>query len=301
MTNTKLTAYKTDISAYIPGDVVLNEGKNPFLSNLIVTKVGFFDKAYRHNVTRDGIPEYIVIYCINGNGWVKSECGKWDIKKGDVIFLDKDIPHSYGAYDEEPWSIHWVHFIGEAVPDLYKLLDVTPRAVVQQLGVKPELISLIIEAYDILSTGYGFVNILEASTYFQQFLCKVVRLKIYSGISGNRNMDIEKVLLIMKNNIKNNCTLKQLADSVNMSKYHFARLFKQIIGYTPIEYYNRLKIQKACELLDTTDCSNKEISDNLSFSSPFYFSETFKRITGCSPKEYKRLHQERNTGSSSLN
>lgn len=289
--NVNSMTYKTDISTYIPGDVVLSESRNAFLANLIITKIGFYDKAYNHSIYREGISEYVMIYCVDGKGWAETAGRRIDICKGDLLFCEKNLPHGYGADEVDPWSIHWVHFLGEGIPELFKILEITPRSSVLAIGQKPELISLFIEAYTILSTGYGFVNLFQAATCFQEFLCKIVRLKMYSGLSGTKSMGIETVLNLMSKNIGSNCTLKQLADSMNMSKYHFARMFKQKAGYTPIEYFNRLKIQKACELLDTTTYNIKEISDILAFSSPFYFSEVFKRITGYSPKNYRNLHR----------
>jgi AraC family transcriptional regulator, arabinose operon regulatory protein len=58
-----------------------------------------------------------------------------------------------------------------------------------------------------------------------------------------------------------------------------------------MEYFNRLKIQKACELLDTSSLDIKDISDYLSFSNPFYFSEVFKRIVGLAPRKYRNLQR----------
>lgn len=289
--NMNSMSYVKSISAYIPSDVVLSECRNVFLANLIITKIGFYHKAYNHSIYREGIPEYVMLYCVGGKGWVDIGGRRIDIVKGDLIFCDKNTPHGYGADNIDPWSIHWVHFIGEGIPQLFQMLEITPQSAVLSIGEKTELISCITEAYTILSTGYGFVNLFQASTCFQEFLSKIVRMKMYSGFTDTSDTGIEKVMDLMSRNINGVCTLKQLADSINMSKYHFARIFKQKTGYTPIEYYNRLKIKKACELLDTTTYNIKEISNILSFSSPFYFSEVFKRITGYSPKEYKNLHK----------
>ncbi|HEY5583407.1 MAG TPA: helix-turn-helix domain-containing protein [Ruminiclostridium sp.] len=289
--NINSMTYATDISTFIPSDVIALESRNAFLANLIITKIGFYDKAYKHSIYREGIAEYVMIYCVGGKGWVETGGRKIDIVQGEIIFCDKNLPHGYGADEVDPWSIHWVHFIGEGIPELFKILGVTSQSAVLSIGQKPELVSLVIEAYTILSTGYSFVNLFHSSTCFQEFLCEIVRLKMYSGLSGTKSIGIENVIKLMSKNIGSSCTLKQLADSMNMSKYHFVRIFKQKSGYTPIDYFNRLKIQRACELLDTTAYNIKEISDILSFSSPFYFSEVFKRITGYCPKSYKSLHK----------
>lgn len=56
---------------------------------------------------------------------------------------------------------------------------------------------------------------------------------------------------------------------------------------SPINYFNQLKIQKACQLLDFTDKKAKEIAFELAFSDPYYFSKVFTKYMHMSPKEYR--------------
>ncbi len=100
---------------------------------------------------------------------------------------------------------------------------------------------------------------------------------------------MESVINYMLQNIDTKFSLEQLSDYIKMSKYHFVRKFKETTGYSPIQYFNRLKIQKACELLDTTSLDINEISLILSFNTPYYFSEVFKKIVGYSPSKYRRF------------
>jgi AraC-like DNA-binding protein len=55
-----------------------------------------------------------------------------------------------------------------------------------------------------------------------------------------------------------------------------------------MEYFNRLRIQRACELLNNTALSVQEIGQTVGFSDPYYFSRAFKRIIGASPNQYRR-------------
>lgn len=68
----------------------------------------------------------------------------------------------------------------------------------------------------------------------------------------------------------------------------FIHLFKQVTGYSPIDYYMRLKIQRACQYLDLTDYSVKEISKNVGIEDPYYFSRMFSKIMGQSPSDYRK-------------
>jgi AraC family transcriptional regulator, arabinose operon regulatory protein len=283
--------FNNNISLYIPNDIALRESKNPFLRNLIVTKIGYFHKAYNHSAYREGIYEYIMIYCVDGNGWVIAGNKKRDVTKGDLVFCDVNCPHGYGSDNNNPWSIYWMHFMGEGVPDLLKMLEVSPQSPILTIGERSSIISLITEIYNMLTNGYNFPNLFYASTCFQELFCYLVKLKMHTGLQKANSIDVEGVIDYMLKNITNNRSLEDFAEYMSISKYHFVRKFKEKTGYSPMDYFNRLKIQKACELLDTSHLSIKEISDSISYKNPFYFSEVFKRITGYSPKTYRNMQK----------
>ena len=83
-----------------------------------------------------------------------------------------------------------------------------------------------------------------------------------------------------------NLQLGDYAAMCHMSKYHFLRVFKAVTGTTPLEYRNAIRIDHAKELLGNGNFSISEISESLGYSSLAYFSATFKKATGLSPKEY---------------
>jgi AraC family transcriptional regulator, arabinose operon regulatory protein len=280
-----------DVSLFIPHDIIIKESSNGLLRNLIITQIGYFDRAYDHFIRREGIEEYIMIYCISGKGFVEIDRKKTTICMGDVVFFEKNVPHAYGADDTEPWSIQWVHFRGAGVPELFKVIQVSIKAPVLNIGENSTAINLIDNAIKTLTSGYSFPNLFFASTCFQEFFCYLIKLKMNSGFQNSKDIDVENVINFMVKNINTIFSLDEFAAFAKISKYHFVRSFKEKTGYSPIHYFNRLKIQKACELLLTSSHNIKEISDILSFNNPFYFSEVFKKVTGYSPKEYKSEHR----------
>jgi YesN/AraC family two-component response regulator len=55
-----------------------------------------------------------------------------------------------------------------------------------------------------------------------------------------------------------------------------------------MEYFNRLRMQRACELLQTTGRPVLEIGCKVGYNDPYYFSRAFKKIIGVSPNEYRK-------------
>ncbi|MFB9277335.1 helix-turn-helix domain-containing protein [Cohnella cellulosilytica] len=86
-------------------------------------------------------------------------------------------------------------------------------------------------------------------------------------------------------------SLESLAEQFHMNASYLSRLFKKEIGESLIDYLTRLRIDKARQLLMETDYIVLEIATRVGFGDASYFSNTFKRLTGLSPREYKQTHR----------
>lgn len=85
-----------------------------------------------------------------------------------------------------------------------------------------------------------------------------------------------------------NLTLDDLAQLVHVSKYHMAHAFTQEYGISPINYMISRRIDEGKKMLKNDDFSLSLISRMLGFSSPSYFSQSFKKLTGVSPNAYRK-------------
>ncbi|MBO4922228.1 MAG: response regulator [Lachnospiraceae bacterium] len=88
-------------------------------------------------------------------------------------------------------------------------------------------------------------------------------------------------------NYTKNITLDDLSMAVNISSYYLSRIFKENTGENFIDYLTRLRIERAKELLSTTQYSMKEIGVMSGYPDPNYFSKTFKKNVGVTPTEYR--------------
>ena len=87
---------------------------------------------------------------------------------------------------------------------------------------------------------------------------------------------------------KENLTLDSLAKLTNVSKYYLVHTFTAEYEISPINYMISRRIEEAKHLLKNHDYSLALISHTIGFSSPSYFSQTFKKATGMSPNEYRK-------------
>lgn len=90
----------------------------------------------------------------------------------------------------------------------------------------------------------------------------------------------------MRDNLTRRLTLEQICHDNHISRSQLMALFKKKTGYSVIEHFNRIKIEEAKAIIRRTDMSFTQISESLGYSSIYYFSRQFHRLSGMSPSEY---------------
>ncbi len=104
-------------------------------------------------------------------------------------------------------------------------------------------------------------------------------------------LNILKVVEYLHDNFNQDFTNEELLNIANLSPYYFIRLFKKETGKTPQQYLVELKIDKAKELLAFSNYSVTEICFLCGFSEHSHFSKVFKKLTGLTPLNYRKLHK----------
>ena len=98
---------------------------------------------------------------------------------------------------------------------------------------------------------------------------------------------MEHALQYMQEHYREAVRVKDVADFVGLNRSYLTNSFKKILGETPQEYLIRLRMEKAEELLKTTQEPVAEIAALVGYEDPLTFSKVFKRERGISPKEYR--------------
>jgi len=110
---------------------------------------------------------------------------------------------------------------------------------------------------------------------------------VSNGRDESSNDAIEASKKYIEANFTKNITLEDVSREVNISTYYLSRIFKETTGSNFIDYLTGLRIEKAKELLSTTQYSMKEICQMSGYVDPNYFSKLFKKIVGVTPTEYR--------------
>jgi len=264
---------------------------NPMLSHLHICSIGYYPKAKDHyTYRRKGLSENFIFYCVDGHGWYKIGDQRYEIGPNEFFILPLGVEHAYGSDAAHPWSIYWIHFGGDALSELNKVHAVQKHFKPAIIKNSDEILTIFNRIYKTLQLGYSVDNLLFANMCLTHFLTLFVyNIKHYDVTDTDKLDCVDNAILYMRERINENISLGVLSKHYNYSVSRFSNLFKQKTGYAPIDYFLQMKMQKACQQLDFSNQSIKEIAFGMGFDDPYYFSKRFRTIIGLSPKKYRSL------------
>lgn len=102
---------------------------------------------------------------------------------------------------------------------------------------------------------------------------------------------INRAISFLRENYNNDYSLESVAQTANLSPYHFIRVFKSTTGKTPYDYLLDIKVENACLLLRNKKVSVTEACFLCGFNNLEHFATVFKRKTGMLPSQYKKEHK----------
>ncbi|BBI32681.1 transcriptional regulator [Cohnella abietis] len=284
----KAEGFDSEKIIVLPPYLVSEMLTHPLIRPLYITDIGYFPHANHHYRERpDGCDSSIVIYCIGGEGWVTIGDIKYSLLEGDLVIIPAKTPHSYGADEVNPWSIFWFHLKGEMMVYYLEELVNDHGPLNLSHGDAEKFINLFHQIYDTLTAkSYSIPHLVHVSQTTAYMLSLLVLIPARKDEERKRR-HIENAMQYLVEKLEHTLTLEELAHHARISKQHLNVLFKSATGFAPIDYYHRMKMRRACQLLDLTDLSVKETCHSLGFKDPYYFSRLFKKIIGLSPSAYR--------------
>jgi AraC family transcriptional regulator of arabinose operon len=119
-------------------------------------------------------------------------------------------------------------------------------------------------------------------------------LSAAAGIGNNRrdarsaDERVAVSVALLRNDWVRPRRLAELATAAKLSVAHYSVLFRRQTGFAPIDFLIRLRVQHACQMLDITSLSVREIGERAGYQDPYYFTRCFRRVMGFSPRAYRK-------------
>ncbi len=166
------------------------------------------------------------------------------------------------------------------------IFNTSLRSTAQRAHVHPYYIDKISEQY-----SFRIEALTDPDTKSKMMVDMVLKYSelITRQISQNYPETIQKVFIYISNDLAGNLSLKYLADRLNINASYLSDLFKKEVGMSLTAYIHQQRIKKAENLLRNSKLNINEIAQSVGILDLSYFTKLFKKHTGQTPSEYRRL------------
>ncbi len=130
-------------------------------------------------------------------------------------------------------------------------------------------------------------NFEEMKTYLKLLFTNIAASMSNTSIYAIED-NIEKIKLYIERNYKNNLSMEFISSLIYMNRSYCSFLFKEKTGEKFVDYVNKIRINKAKELLTQTDTKLYQISKSAGYDNIKYFFRIFKKMTGTTPEQYRK-------------
>ena len=226
-------------------------------------------KSYFFNpLTGRVLSEYQILYISKGEGHFQSEDTKrTKVHKGQAIILFPGQWHSYCPCKETGWNEYYIGFEGQFADQIVSNNFISPDNQILNPGVSEKLVQLFSNAINAAKNDKPF-----SQQHLAGIVMNILGVILSSSQDNSFENDkssemIERAKIIMRENIRKDVNVKQIAEKLSVSYSWFRKVFKEYTGFAPSQYLQQLKLREAKMLLSETDHSIKEISYDLNFSS----------------------------------
>lgn len=256
------------------------------LVSLSVYNVGFqkCDSLYQWG---PGIRDhYLIHYIISGKGYYRSNQHMHELHAGDAFLVYPNTEVTYYADEKDPWEYAWVGFTGSDASMILKATDFSPERPFIRNTLHGEAIHRqLLHIYD--ARGNEFEHAVEMTGRLYTMLALFLQGASHENAQNSSQSYVQKGIEYISSHYSYAITVEDIAGYVGVSRSHLFRSFESVLGQSPKEYLTDFRMKQACYLLEHSDLSITAIANSLGFDNSLYFSKTFRKEKGMSPKEFR--------------
>ena len=266
-----------------------------------------FDKDFKGPTESHDFWE--LVYAEKGSVLCTADGKEFELSEGEILFHKPDEVHSLRANGSTAPNVFIITFVSasEALHFFENRKLLLPKNCLRYIY------AIIDEAKQTFDLPYSDpelkkMRLLQQPTLGGQQLIKnyleILLIDLMRGESEKGNTGVvflpeeqlgkrvaEEVLGYLTAHVDERLSVADICAALNYNKSYIFSEFKKATDRSVMSYFTHLKIKKAKALLRETSLSVTEISDSLSFDSPNYFSKVFKRTTGYTPLQYKKMRK----------
>lgn len=247
----------------------------------------------------------VLLYVREGEFEIYEEGERYVVPAGSVFFLKQGLHHWGRKHCPRGTRWFFVHFhLPEQVADPAELraedfayVEGSDPAQTSAVYVPiPKLVhlppkSMLVARFESLLSMYRSSEPQERA-YMNAFLYRLLLDIRYEAEASRpvapQTLRTRQLKQLMENLVSSPFSAREVEERMGLSYKHLSFCFKEETGMTLQEYHTKLRMERAALLLRRGGLSIRQISEQLGFAEPFYFTTVFKKQMGCSPSEYRK-------------
>lgn len=266
--------------------VYVGQARNNSFLEVHLAGVTFPNPEY--SIVRSACRMHVFEYVVSGKGYIVKKDKRYEVGPGDFYYLGADESAYYYSDKNDPYEKLWVNVSGGLIDSLALAFGFT-AVTIRHINVRQNFL----EIHDILehvnSENYS-QKMRDVSRCFFNLMMDVQSGAIFPVSAPDSGL-AEQIRAFIDDNLYTDIDLDDAMEVFHITKVHIIRVFKNAFGITPMQYMIKKRTEVAGSLLDNTVMPIKEISALLRYSNTQHFSNSFKKCTGLSPNERRKLSQ----------
>lgn len=256
--------------------------------DLQVFQVGIEECEPGHHYGPVARNHYLFHLVTAGKGTLITDtAGTFELEKGQGFLICPDQITTYYADNEQPWTYYWIELAGLRVSQLFRAGGLNINQPVLTLPNESVERRAIYELQYILDHSNVTSNSLLGHTYLFLDCITTPQLNNNELNMSKKQGYFDKVHEFISYHYAEDITVDQIADECRLNRSYLNSLFKADFGISIQQFLIQYRLSKGAQLLAETTQSIKEISENVGYRDQLYFSKSFKKIYGTSPKRWR--------------
>lgn len=242
-----------------------------------------------------------LVYIKSGSGYHKIDDMKFEVKKGDLLFINYGKTHSFRS--EKGFHLYDIlltpRFMSEELVNSENAIDLLSLNCFESFSTFSNVPKISFSADEIVFVE-NMISEMEKEYYSKQrgyeqalkgyitvLLIHIFR-KMENNILGKEKKIPSEILEYLDNNYNEKITVNTLAERCFYNPSYFSRIFSEAYGMSITDYVLEKRFEKACSLLTSTDMTIEKIAAESGFRDSGAIFKYFKKRLGITPAEYRK-------------
>ena len=235
-----------------------------------------------------------IVFVLSGDSLITIQDKRYRVEPSQMVIIPPFVRHSIETSAQNPHDNFWLHF--DIIP-FYKQQELL-RSLIRgeeycfSVGEK-EIVQRIFESLEREMQSCEQGKFVMAALLIKQLLLHLARDGQQGGHAFFVHCEEKHTLLraitqYMEEHIADSIQAQDICREFGLSRSGFYKLFRELVGMSPTDFLMRIRLRKAEIMLKAQNKTISQISDELGFSNPYYFSKCFKDSYKKSPKAYRQ-------------